>query len=1353
MSKELMDYSGSVADPKSELKGTPLSISQERLWVLDQLHLGNAAQNLACGLRFTGGIHRAALNAAVDEVVQRYENLRTEFHSLGGAPLQFVLSSARLAVKAVDLLHVGPQEREAELLRLAQAEVQKSFDLTRGPLLRATVFELNDTQHVFLLVTHRIVCDGASLKVLLSEVGSRYQTQLSGELHGLADKAAQYRELAARNTAPSPAHLHYWKQCLKGVPSTIDLPIDRQRPLVQTFPGDRQRMCIEPVERLRQLGENHGIDLFTILLAAFDVLLFRYSRQDDVVIGTRVSGRGTDELETLIGPLENLLALRTDVSGDPTFAELLVRVREVSQEAFSHQDVPFATLVKELHLEHDMSRHPLFQILFTIRDASVAASMPTLPGLSLFELENPAQEFDLSVEFAIKENQLEAAFGYNADLFDAATIGRMMGHFQRLLASAAEHPSIKISRMPLLSEAERQQLLVEWNDTRVENPPVQCVHERFEAQVERTPNAVAVSYESVSLTYGELNQRANQLAHYLRKLGVGPDSRVGICLERGFEMVIGLLAVLKAGGAYVPLDPAYPSERLQFMLDDGAPAVLLTQKDLRGLFEGIREELPVLDLTTGRAWDLEPETNPDRATVGVTPGSVAYVIYTSGSTGTPKGVMVEHANVVRLFTSTDAWFQFSGSDAWSLFHSYAFDFSVWEIWGALFYGGRLIIVPKDVARSPDDFYELLCREKVTVLNQTPSAFRQLISAQGKSNKSHQLRYVVFGGEALETAMLKPWYEQNQGRPTRLINMYGITETTVHVTYRPLTQADTERRGGSPVGCRIPDLRIYIMDDHRQPVPIGVVGELYVGGAGVARGYLNRPELTEERFIKDPFVEDAAARMYKTGDLGRWLANGEIEFFGRNDSQVKIRGFRIELGEIEARLAEQFGVQEAVVIAREDGTGDKRLVAYYTPADGGEEISAEKLRALLSASLPEYMVPAAYVRLESLPLTTNGKLDRKALPAPEADAYGVRAYEAPAGEMEEKLAKIWAEVLRVERVGRRDNFFALGGHSLMAARMLSQVKEMVGRQIPLSALFRNASVDLLAQFIQRESQGDKDPVVMEIQHGDGSLLPFFAIVPPGEESLGYAMLARHMGPSQTVYKIQGHAPIVDPNRPYSKQEMDSLAEEYAAAMRSVQPYGPYCLGGLCDGTHIAEQIVLKLEAQGEEIGLFAIFDTWVMQHSQIRWLWKLDYYRQRLRQVNGMRLRERLATYKSLAEKKVDLLLGKTAPRTDWEQTYWPEDFTPPRFRAPVVLFKRPKQQFYYISDPQMGWGRRSETGVEVHEIDFNHLEILREPHVRQFGETLAQCIARVSQRIMKLDGGTEDQQPLASVSIEARLRS
>jgi amino acid adenylation domain-containing protein len=1306
-------------------RGIPLSIAQERLWVLDQLHPRNSVQNRACGLRFAALDDPKELEGALNAVLRRHEILRTEFHAVDGVPVQVVLPPAPATLNTVDLRQLAAQEREIRLLQLAQQESVDPFDLTRAPLLRAVLYRLTDTEHVFLLVVHGIVCDETSIRLLLSEIDSRRRSRGSQSPQPESETVLQYREIGARDVA-SETQLSYFRQRLKGAPSTIDLPTDRQRPSVQTFRGAKQRMWIEPplLERLRILAEGSGADIFATLLTAFNVLLFRYSRQNDVVVGTRVSGRRRPELDNVIGRFENTVALRTDLSDNPSFADLLLRVNKVTREALSHEELPFETLLKHLRLEPDMSRHPVFQIMFTMQDEVAAARFPATPGVRLFEVDIPTEQFDLSVELATEKSGLKATFSYSLDLFDASTIQRMMEHFKILLESAVE-PALKIARMPLISDAERHQLLVEWNEIDVDYPPVECVHQLFEVQAERTPNNIALSYNDQSLTYQELNQRANRLAHHLRKLKVGPDTRVGICLERGFDMIIALMAVLKAGGAYVPLDPASPSERLQFMLKDSAPAVLLTQEDLRELFPGIEERVPVLDMAAARSWELEPDTNPDLASVGVSPEHVAYVIYTSGSTGVPKGVMVEHANVARLFSATDAWFRFDANDVWTLFHSYAFDFSVWEIWGALFYGGRVVIVPKDVARSPDDFYELVCREKATVLNQTPSAFRQLISAQAKSKASHRLRYVVFGGEALETAMLRPWYEQKQNQKTLLINMYGITETTVHVTYRPLTPADTDRRGGSPVGRRIPDLRTYILDDERQPVPIGVLGELYVGGAGVARGYLNRPELTAERFLQDPFVGNAGERMYKAGDLGRWLGKGDIEFLGRNDSQVKIRGFRIELGEIEARLAEGTGVREGVVIVREDTPGDRRLVAYYTSSQ--KEVSAEGLRVHLSARLPEYMVPAAYVRLESLPLTTNGKLDRKALPPPDADAYGVSGYEPPAGEIEDTLAKIWAQMLKVERVGRHDNFFALGGHSLLAGRLLSQINEITGRQIPLSAMFRGATVESLAQLVQQETEIGKDPVVLEIQPGSDERLPFFAIVPPGEESLGYAMLARHMGRNQTVYKVQAHAPVVR-GRPYTEQEMQAMGQEYAAAIEAAQPEGPYCLGGLCDGTHIAERVILELEVRNREVGLFAIFDTWTLQYSQRPWLWRLYYYQQRLQEIRRLGFSKQFQTFARSVASRIGRLSRKVETRHDWPQAYWPKDFVPQRFGAPVALFRRPKQPFYYVKDREMGWAARSEGGVEIHEIPFDHEQLLREPHVRTLGEELAACIERVSQR-------------------------
>jgi len=628
-----------------------------------------------------------------------------------------------------------------------------------------------------------------------------------------------------------------------------------------------------------------------------------------------------------------------------------------------------------------------------------------------------------------------------------------------------------VDQRPLLSEAERRQVLEEWNATAADYPQDKCVHELFEAQAARSPGAIAVVHENAQLTYAELNAKANRLAHYLRTLGVQPDALVALCAERSLDMVVGLLAILKAGGAYVPLDPAYPAERLAYMLKDSAPVAVLTYAQVRlgppAAVGGAAAGVPVIDLADAERWAAQPDSNPNRTSVGLTSRHLAYVIYTSGSTGMPKGVMVEHGNIVRLLAATEGWFHFDEKDVWTLFHSMAFDFSVWEIWGALTHGGQLLVVPQITTRSPQEFYRLLQKERVTVLNQTPSAFLHLIAAQKESKKRHWLRHVIFGGEALDAALLKPWYQDQRNRHTRLTNMYGITETTVHVTCCPLEPTDTEKPGGSRIGRPIPDLKVYILDGHREPVPIGVAGEMYVSGAGVARGYLNRPELTAERFVADPFAGAADARMYKSGDLGRYLPDGEIEFLGRDDHQVKVRGFRIELGEIEAVLKLHPAVWEAVVVVREDALGDKWLAVYYTVVPDAEAADAEALRRHLSAALPEYMVPTAYVRLDALPLTANGKLDRRALPPPDGTAYAARGYEAPAGEIEMHLARIWAEVLRLEWVSRRDNFFELGGHSLKAVRVISRLRQALGMEVAVAELFARP---VLAEFAEAVREG-------------------------------------------------------------------------------------------------------------------------------------------------------------------------------------------------------------------------------------------------------------------------------------------
>ncbi len=1288
----------------------PLSITQQRLWVLDQLHSAKAIQNIGLGLRWRGRIDKDALQAALDEAMQRHEILRTEFRIVEGTPLQVVQSSVRLGIDSVDLRQLQASDREA--VARAEQALHRPFDLADGPIFRATLFHLSEDEQIFFLSTHRIVCDEASLKILLSELYADYEARLNGKSRTTSVAGTQYHDVASVDASASD--ISYWTKCLAGAPSTVDLPVDHSRPPVQTFGVARQQMRLTPAlaNRLQTLSQNQGVTRFTGLFAAFSVLLSRYARQEDLVLGTRVSGRERPELEHVIGPLENMVALRGDLSGDPTFADLLRRLHEVVEGALGHQGVPFETVVRELRLERDMSRHPVFQVMLAMKETTAAESEP---AVKLFEVNRASEQFDLLVEFAEEENDLDARFSFNTDLFDPATITRMMEHFRILLEAAVESPDTRISAMPLLSEAERHQLLVEWNDTRVAYPRDIPLHKLIEEQVEKSPDSTALVYEAERLTYRELNDRANQLAHHLRKNGIGPDVLVAVCAERSLELVLALLATMKAGGAYVPFDPEYPKDRLEAMLQDASPRVMLTQSHLLDRLPAGAERIFCLD----RDWTALQSESTENLPAVVGGKNLAYAIYTSGSTGRPKGVPNVHEGIVNRLLWMQDMYQLTGKDRVLQKTPFSFDVSVWEFFWPLLTGATLVVARPGGHRDSAYLVNLIAEQKITTLHFVPSMLSIFLETAGLERCS-SVRQVFASGEALPFDLQQRFFER---LTAQLHNLYGPTEAAVDVTYWPCRP--NNQQSIVPIGRPIANTQIYILDPQLQPVPIGVPGELHIGGIGLARGYLNRPDLTAEKFIPDPFSDIPGARLYKTGDLARFLVDGNIEYIGRTDFQVKLRGLRIELGEIEAVLGECAGVLQAVVVVREDSPGDKRLVAYLIAAPG-PELDAENLRRELKNRLPEYMVPSRFVLVDKFPMTTSGKVDRKALPAPPQERGNKTTMVAPRNETESRLASLFAGVLRLPSVGVTDNFFDLGGHSLLAGRLLAQVNQSMGKKIPLSAMFRGATVESLARLIEQESEVDGDSVVMEIQHGDSNRLPFFAIVPPGEESLGYAMLARHMGNQQTVYKIQGHAPVTRGKRPYSPEEMQALTSEYIAAMRSVQPRGPYCVGGLCDGTHIAEQIVLKLEAEGDAVGLFAIFDTWVLQNSQNRWLWKVYYYGERLREMKKLSFAERLASYKRVAGNKVQNLVGAKPVRTDWQETYWPESFTPTRFQAPVILFKRPKQPFYYINDPEMGWGARSKGGVEIHEVDFHHVEILREPHVRIFGNELGECMARVT---------------------------
>ncbi|CAM8813374.1 non-ribosomal peptide synthetase [Burkholderia pseudomallei] len=1104
-----------------------LSLAQQRLWFLTQLEGVSEAYHMSGAVRLDGPLNREVLQRALNRIVMRHEALRTCFAREEGEPIQVIQPHADLTMSYHDLREAEQSEQRAK--DLSQAHASAPFDLSRDLPVRVLLLQLADEAHVVQVVMHHIASDGWSVGVFLQELSALYGSFIAEQDDPLAPLPLQYADYAAwqrRWLASGQLEKQgaFWQTNLSGAPTLLELPTDRPRPPKQLHAGASVEVKLGAAlsERVKRLSQRHGVTPYMTLLSSWAAVLSRLSGQEEVVIGSPVAGRNRTEVEALIGFFVNTLALRLDLSSEPTVGELLKRTKAQVLSAQAHQDLPFDQVVERVKPPRSTAHPPLFQVMFVWQN--MPAGELTIPGLTIRAVETPLQtaQFELTLSLQEAGDDIVGHLNYASALFDESTVRRYVTYWCRLLegmtAGAADQT---IVGLPLLDEAERKQVVYEWNATERDYPIEQCIHQLFEAQVDRKPEAIALTFDGQRLSYAELNARANRLAHYLQARGVGPDRLVALCAERGIEMVVGLLAILKAGGAYVPLDPAYASDRLRGIVEDSQPALVLADAVGRAALGELDGALPVIDLETDALrWHEMPPTNPEVASQHV--HHLAYVIYTSGSTGRPKGVMVEHAQVVRLFGATQAWFGFDERDVWTLFHSYGFDFSVWEMWGALLHGGRLVIVPTEVTRTPSAFFALLCAEGVTVLNQTPSAFQALMSAQEEREEAalkadvdaeaeaagnieranviaHRLRYVIFGGEALEPRTLASWYARH-GERTQLVNMYGITETTVHVTYCALRAEDAMRLGASPIGVRIPDLQLYVLDARREPVPMGVTGELYVGGAGVARGYLNRPELTRERFIDDPFV--AGGRLYKTGDLARWRTDGRLEYLGRNDFQVKIRGFRIELGEIEAQLAKVADVREVVVLARDSAAAvrdsatehatpnalspspetstvtaaatatatatEKRLVAYYT---GDADVAA--LRAQAAQHLPSYMVPSAYVRLDAWPLTPNGKLDRRALPAPADDAYARAEYEAPQGAKEEALAAIWRELLHVERVSRHDNFFELGGHSLLAIGVIERMRRE-GLHTDVRSIFNAQTLSDLAARAQTDDRSIQAP---------------------------------------------------------------------------------------------------------------------------------------------------------------------------------------------------------------------------------------------------------------------------------------
>ncbi len=1049
----------------------PLSYAQRRQWFLWRLDPQSAAYGIPLALRLRGVLDRDALQRAFADLVARHEILRTRYRERDGEVFQRIEAPDVLA-PPLEVLSLAP---DTPLQALIEQAALRPFDLAHEGPLRLTLARLGEDHHVLIAVLHHIAFDGGSVPVMVNELTRLYAARCGGApaaLPGLpvqyADYAAWQRDWMARGE--SQRQLAYWRDRLGDHHPPLDLPFDRPRHALASPEGASCNLELPlPLARaLRRLAQAEGTTLFTVLLAGFQALLYRYSGLTDIRVGVPASHRNRLETEGLIGLFVNTLVLRAEVRPDEPFRAFLERVKADTLAAQAHQDLPFERLVDALQPERDLGHAPLFQVMYNHRSDD-AVDPAALPGLRIepLEAENPCAKFELMLSTFESGEALAASFSYAKALFDEATIARLAEHWLTLLQAITATPERLVADLPLLSEARAAEQLQRWNPRPARAPRAGSLQRRFEAVAARRPEAIAVSHEGRTLTYGALNRDANRLARRLRALGAGPEVLVGVALERSPELIVALLAVLKSGAAYLPLDPDYPAERLQYMVEDSGLSLLLTRAEWLAGWpapDGVRS----LCLDTDTALAACPDGNLDEDSA---PDALAYVIYTSGSTGRPKGAQMTQRNVTRLFDATDAWFGFGEDDVWTLFHSFAFDFSVWEIFGALLHGGRLAIVPYAVSRSPEAFAALLRREGVTVLNQTPSAFRPLmrVLCEAEPRPALALRYVVFGGEALETASLAPWFERFGDEAPRLINMYGITETTVHVTYRPLGRQDLDGAVRSPLGGAIPDLGWYLLDPGLQPVAPGGVGELYVGGPGLSRGYLGRPGLSAERFVPSPFPGEPGARLYRTGDLARCRADGEFDYIGRNDHQVKIRGFRIEPGEIEARLASHPQVREVRVLPLE---GAERLAAYLVPMDASlleaepeaHETLAETLRAHLLERLPEYMVPAHLILLPALPLTANGKLDRHALPAPDR-ADPARRRVAPRTPLQRQLAALWAQALRVEGVGPHDNFFELGGHSLQLIGVIARIRDEIGIEVPVKEFYRRGSLERIAAWIE------------------------------------------------------------------------------------------------------------------------------------------------------------------------------------------------------------------------------------------------------------------------------------------------
>ncbi|UVT16100.1 MAG: amino acid adenylation domain-containing protein [Nitrospira sp.] len=1153
----------------------PLSYSQQRMWLMYRLAPESTAYNMPFASRQMGRLNKSALRSTIDTICRRHEAFRTTFAMTGEGPVQIISSFQSPHWTEVDLTQFPPEERQRAAARLVEQEAARPFDLEKGPLARFLLIEIEPEDHVLVLTMHHIIGDQWSFGIIGHEFASFYNAYCRGEIPSAKSIPLQYADYAVwqRRCLTDDwlsAQSNYWQKKLAGL-SKLSLPTDHPRPMVQTFNGSHGMLELPAslIDRLKQFSAEHNATVFMTLLACFQILLSRYSGQHDVAVGSPVANRTQSAVESIIGSFVNTLVLRTDLSGDPTFVELVARVRDTALGAYANQDFPFDKLVETMHSARDHSSAPLVQVLFNLPNAPIGEI--NVHGLSWvpFEVETQAAQFDLSLTIETEISR-KAYLTFNTDLFQPQTAERMLGQYKILLDGALVNPNARLSELPTLTAPERKQMLQDWNSTQQDYPQSECFPQLFESQVERTPENVALSMGRKALRYGELNARANQLARYLQTLGIRPGVTVGIGLERSLEMVIALMAVLKTGGVYVPLDPEYPRDRLRFMTEDASVVVLLTSEPLSDRFDAGTCRVLCLD----REWERIAQEGDDNLPPIATPQDLAYILYTSGSTGQPKGVEIPHQALVNFLCSIRQEPGCSAQDILLSVTTLSFDIAGLELYVPLLVGARVEIAGRAATMDGRRLRSLCETVQPTIMQATPATWRMLIEAGWLG--SHNLT-VLCGGEALPPDLATSLLD----RSVALWNMYGPTETTIWSTIEKIERTDLEITIGRPIA----NTDVYIVDQFLQPVPVGVAGELYIGGHGLARGYRGRPELTKDRFIPHPFSLDPLAKVYRTGDLARYRSDGRIVHLGRLDHQVKIRGYRIELGDIESALSRHPAVRQAVVTAREDRHGMKQLVAYVV-CQKEPAASQPELRSFLRAEIPDYMVPSLFVFLEALPLTANNKVDRKALPSPASTLSSVPVYVEPRDRMDVQMAALWQQVFGLDKVGVHDNFFDLGGHSLKAAQLFHLIEQVYGRHLPLATLFQAPTIAELTAVLTQERWVPPWHSLIAMQP-NGSTVPVFLVPGVGGDVLWFAPLARLLGQAHPVYGLQARG-FDGKAEPFDS--VHEMAKHYIGEIRTRLPEGPYVIVGACTGGLVAYEMAQQLVGQNAAVSL-VIINSW------------------------------------------------------------------------------------------------------------------------------------------------------------------